>query len=167
MASRIPVHARIVATDLNQPMLDHARLKLIHDGRITWRQADAPALPFTDQSFDVVACQFGVMFFLDKPRGYREARRVLRPGGHFFFTAWDRISENELADSVTEALAAMFPRDPPRFLARTPTATMMPNKSVPNCVLRDWGMFRSIPWMVQVKLLLHMIRRWPGYSAAE
>jgi len=120
IVSRIPIHARIVATDLNQPMLDHARARLSQDGRIVWRQADALALPFPEQSFDVVTCQFGVMFFPDKPQGYREARRVLRPGGHFFFNVWDRISENEFADVVTEALAGLFPHDPPRFMARTP-----------------------------------------------
>jgi ubiquinone/menaquinone biosynthesis C-methylase UbiE len=120
IASRLPAYARIVATDLNQPMLDHAAARQSHDGRIEWRQADALALPFEDQSFDVVACQFGVMFFPDKVQGYKEARRILKPGGHFFFNVWDRISENEFADIVTEALAALFPHDPPRFMARTP-----------------------------------------------
>ena len=120
IASSLPAHARIVATDLNQPMIDRAAAGQAHDGRIVWRQADALALPFEDQTFDVVACQFGVMFFPDKIRGYREARRVLTPGGHFFFNVWDRISENEFAHVVTEALAALFPKDPPRFLARTP-----------------------------------------------
>jgi SAM-dependent methyltransferase len=93
---------------------------LSHDGRIEWKQADALALPFEDQSFDVVACQFGVMFFPDKLQGYKEARRVLRPGGYFFFNVWDRISENEFADIVTEALVALFPHDPPCFMARIP-----------------------------------------------
>jgi len=120
IASRLPAYTRIVATDLNQPMLNHAMARQSHDGRIEWRQADALALPFEDQSFDVVVCQFGVMFFPDKVQGYREARRVLKPGGHFFFNVWDRISENEFADIVTEALAALFPHDPPRFMARTP-----------------------------------------------
>ena len=119
IASQLPAHARIVATDLNQPMLDHAATRQSH-GRIEWRQADAQALPFEDQSFDVVACQFGVMFFPDKVQGYKEARRVLKPGGHFFFNVWDQISENEFADVVTQALAARFPHYPPRFLARTP-----------------------------------------------
>jgi ubiquinone/menaquinone biosynthesis C-methylase UbiE len=120
VASQLPAHARIVATDLNQPMLDHAGARLPHDGRIEWRQADALALPFADQSFDVVACQFGAMFFPDRPLGYKEARRVLRPGGHFFANVWDRISENEFADVVTQALATLFPHDPPRFMARVP-----------------------------------------------
>ena len=110
----------MVATDLNQPMLNHAAAKQSHLDRVTWRQADALALPFEDQEFDVVACQFGAMFFPDKVAAYREARRVLKPRGHFFFNVWDRISENEFADVVTEALATLFPQDPPRFLARTP-----------------------------------------------
>jgi ubiquinone/menaquinone biosynthesis C-methylase UbiE len=120
IASRLPAHARVVATDLNQPMLDRAKASQSRGGRIEWRQADAQALPFADQSFDAVACQFGVMFFPDKVQSYKEARRVLKPGGHFFFNVWDKISENDFAETVTEALAAVFPHDPPRFLARTP-----------------------------------------------
>jgi ubiquinone/menaquinone biosynthesis C-methylase UbiE len=120
MASRLPERARIVATDLNQPMLDHAAKLQPQDRPVSWRQADALALPFPDRSFDAVACQFGAMFFPDKVQGYREARRVLRPGGRFCFNVWDHISANEFADVVTESLAAVFPRDPPRFLARTP-----------------------------------------------
>ena len=85
IASRLPAHARIVATDLNQPMLNRAKARQSHDGRIEWKQADALALPFEDQSFDVVACQFGVMFFPDKVQGYKEARRVLKPGGRIPF----------------------------------------------------------------------------------
>ena len=119
MASRLPAQTRIVATDLNQPMLNHAATRQSQD-RIEWKQADALALPFQDQSFDAVACQFGVMFFPDKVQGYKEALRVLKPGGRFCFNVWDGISANEFADSVTQALAELFPRDPPRFMARTP-----------------------------------------------
>jgi ubiquinone/menaquinone biosynthesis C-methylase UbiE len=120
IVSRLPADARIVATDLNQPMLDHAAAKQPGESRITWRQADALALPFEDQSFDAVACQFGVMFFPDKVQGYKKARRVLKPGGYFFFNVWDQISDNEFADVVTKTLATRFPQNPPRFLARTP-----------------------------------------------
>ena len=118
MAARLP-QALIVATDLNQPMLDHAARRLAGSG-IDWRPADALALPFEDRSFDVVTCQFGAMFFPDKVKGFGEARRVLKPGGRFLFNVWDRISDNEFADVVTEAVASLFPHDPPRFLARTP-----------------------------------------------
>jgi ubiquinone/menaquinone biosynthesis C-methylase UbiE len=120
LAARLPASTRITVTDLNQPMLDYARTRLPGDGRITWKQADALALPFGNQSFDAVACQFGAMFFPDRVAGYKEARRVLKTGGHFIFNVWDRISENDFADVVTEALAEIFPNDPPRFMARTP-----------------------------------------------
>ena len=119
-ASRLPSGVRITATDINQPMLDYAMARQSGDKRITWKQADALALPFDDQSFDVVACEFGAMFFPDKVRAYKEARRVLKPGGRFLFNVWDKISENDFADTITEALAKFFPQDPPQFLARTP-----------------------------------------------
>ena len=120
VAARLPASTRITVTDLNQPMLDYAKAWLAGNGRVTWKQADALALPFGDQSFDAVACQFGAMFFPDKVAGYKEARRVLKSGGHFIFNVWDRISENDFADVVTQTLADIFPDDPPRFLARTP-----------------------------------------------
>ena len=73
IVSQLPVDTRIVATDLNQPMLDHAATKQSHPDRVIWQQADALTLPF-DREFDVVACQFGVMFFPDKINGYSETR---------------------------------------------------------------------------------------------
>jgi ubiquinone/menaquinone biosynthesis C-methylase UbiE len=120
LAPRLKPDVRYVVTDLNQPMLDYAAARQGFDGRIEWRQADALALPFEDASFDVVCCQFGAMFFPSRVAGYAEARRVLRPGGSFVFNVWDRIEENAFADDVTNAVAAVFPHDPPRFLARTP-----------------------------------------------
>src|SRR4051812_40102171 len=111
--------ASIVATDLNQAMLDEAAA--VGTARpVQWRQADAMALPFSDGEFDAVVCQFGAMFFPDRSKAFAEARRVLKPGGAFIFSVWDRISANEFADTVTTALEAFFPADPPRFLARTP-----------------------------------------------
>ncbi len=119
-APNLASDARYVVTDLNQPMLDYAASRQPSGERIEWRRADALALPFADGAFDLVCCQFGVMFFPDRIAGYREARRVLKPGGHFLFNVWDRIEENLFANEVTEALAEIFPDDPPRFLARTP-----------------------------------------------
>ena len=119
LAAVLPESVAIVATDLNQPMLDLA--SAIGTKRpVEWRQADAMQLPFPDGMFDAVVCQFGVMFFPEKSKAFSEARRVLRPGGVFVFNVWDRIEENEFADSVTTALESVFPKSPPRFLARTP-----------------------------------------------
>jgi len=112
--------ARYVATDLNQPMLNYAAARQSAGCAVQWRWADALDLPFDCASFDVVCCQFGVMFFSDRAAGFAEARRVLKSGGRFVFSVWDRIEENEFADDVTRAMAAVFPQDPPRFLARTP-----------------------------------------------
>jgi ubiquinone/menaquinone biosynthesis C-methylase UbiE len=120
LTPRLSPRASYVVTDLNQPMLDYAATRQVADSRIRWHKADAQALPFDDAAFDIVCCQFGVMFFPDRQLGYREAKRVLKPGGCFVFNVWDRIEENVFADDVTNALAEMFPSDPPRFLARTP-----------------------------------------------
>lgn len=120
IAARLDGQTHIVASDLNQAMLDRAETRQIPDADIVWRQADALALPFKDQSFDVVACQFGVMFFPDRVQAYREALRVLRQGGHYLFNAWDRIAQNDFTQVVQEAVQAVFPDDPPRFMERTP-----------------------------------------------
>lgn len=119
LAAGLDDRVSIVATDLNQAMLDQAA-EIGTARPVEWRQADALRLPFADASFDAVLCQFGAMFFPDKAMAYAEARRVLRPGGQFVFSTWDRIEVNEFADTITTALGSLFPSDPPRFLARTP-----------------------------------------------
>lgn len=119
LATALPEHTVIVATDLNEAMLDQAR-RVGTSRPVQWRQADAMQLPFADGQFDTVVCQFGAMFFPDKAKAFAQVRRVLRPGGVFIFNVWDRIEENQFADVVTTSLASQFPDDPPRFLARTP-----------------------------------------------
>lgn len=119
LASTFPETVTIVATDLNQAMLDQAMLSGTSRA-VEWRQADAMSLPFPDASFDAVVCQFGVMFFPDKPKAFAETRRVLRKGGAFMFNVWDRIEDNEFALTVTEAMATLLPDNPAQFMARTP-----------------------------------------------
>ena len=117
--SVLPENVSIVATDLNKAMLQMAA-EVGTKRPVEWRQADAMALPFPDGMFDAVICQFGVMFFPDKPKAFSEAHRVLRPGGVFVFNVWDRIEENEFVDTVTRSLESLFPNDPPRYHARVP-----------------------------------------------
>ena len=119
LAKTLAPDVQIIATDLNQAMLDQAAATGTMRS-VQWRQADALALPFAGGEFDAVVCQFGAMFFPDKARAFAEARRVLRPGGVFIFSVWDAIAANEFADIVSATLEALIPQDPPRFLARTP-----------------------------------------------
>ena len=120
VAAALPPGVRYVATDLNEPMLAIAAQRQGEDDRISWRQADASALPFDDAGFDVVCCQFGAMFFPDRVKAYGEVKRVLKDDGTFVFNVWDRIEDNVLTHEATIALEKLFPDDPPRFMARTP-----------------------------------------------
>lgn len=120
VAARLPKTARITATDLNQPMLDVAASLSPNDAHITWAARDATDLPFPHASFDAVICQFGVMFFPDKPMAFAEASRVLRKRGTFLFSVWDRIAANDFVATATDVLANRFPDDPPVFMARVP-----------------------------------------------
>ena len=101
LAETLPAAVEIVATDLNQAMVDHAAAKPAL-ARATLRQADALALPFEAARFDAVVCQFGAMFFPDRVAGYREARRVLKPGGRFLFTMWDSLDHNPIPRCVVD-----------------------------------------------------------------
>lgn len=110
----------LVATDVSPGMLEVAREAGPADPRVEWRVVDACELPFERGAFDAIACQFGVMFFPDKERAMREARRVLKPGGTYVFNVWDSLESNPMPRTVHEVLGGMFPKDPPMFIARTP-----------------------------------------------
>ena len=105
----------VIATDLNQGMIDVARQKVRSD-RVSWRQADATHLPFVEREFDGVVCQFGFMFVPDKLAAFREARRVLRDNGQFVFNVWDSLAANDASRLLNEVLHSMFPDNPPRFV---------------------------------------------------
>lgn len=111
----MPQGARLVATDLNPPMLDVARRKLRSGEQVDFQSADALALPFADGAFDAVVCQFGVMFFPDKDRSFREAHRVLALGGRYLFSVWDSAQYNAFARITQDAAGRLFPDDPPQF----------------------------------------------------
>jgi ubiquinone/menaquinone biosynthesis C-methylase UbiE len=160
-APSLPRGASYIVTDLNQPMVDYAASRQPPDTRIKWRQADALALPFENAAFDLVCCQFGAMFFPDRISGYREATRVLKPGGHFLFNVWDRIEENVFADDVTNALAKIFPTCGDRDESRTkPSIFAAPSG---RCLLsgnsssqRNRGLGARANWMPQTRLRTDM-----------
>lgn len=119
LARSLPAAVEILATDLNPAMLDFART-VPTSRSVEWRQADAMQLPFDDGTFDVVVCQFGAMFFPDRSAAFTETRRVLRRGGTFLFSVWDRLEANPFAHAVHDGVASVFAEDPPAFLRRAP-----------------------------------------------
>lgn len=108
----LPTGAHITATDLNPPMLAVARTKFQPGERVDFRQADATALPFPDNAFDAVVCQFGMMFFPDKDKSFPEVYRVLATGGRYLFNVWD---PSRGFHPTTEVVSTFFPDDPPQF----------------------------------------------------
>lgn len=115
LRDRLPPDAALTATDLNEAMLEYAARKFSPGEAVEWRRADATDLPFADESFDAAVCQFGFMFVPDKAKAFREARRVLRPGGRLLFSVWDAIEQNDLAHVAHTTISRFFERDPPTF----------------------------------------------------
>jgi ubiquinone/menaquinone biosynthesis C-methylase UbiE len=115
LRNRLPATASLIATDLNEPMFQKAAAKFAKGEAVEWRQADACSLPFGDQMFDAVVCQFGIMFVPDKALAAREAHRVLKPGGLFLFNVWDALKHNDLGRIAHETISGYFDRDPPTF----------------------------------------------------
>lgn len=111
--------AWIVATDLNPSMIDFAAQR-VRSQRVDFQRADAQDLPFPDGSFDLVVCQFGVMFFPDKVRANREAWRVLRSGGCYLFVTFNRLELNPVPKAAEDAVVALFPEDAPEYMERGP-----------------------------------------------
>jgi ubiquinone/menaquinone biosynthesis C-methylase UbiE len=120
----LPDSVELTATDLNPPMLEIAKAKFANGEAVTFLPADATALPFAAQSFDVVVCQFGVMFFPDKDQGYREVRRVLRPGGRYLFNVWDSHKFNTFGRIGHEVVSSFFPT-----IRRNSSACPIPTRS--------------------------------------
>lgn len=112
---RLARHGTLVATDLNEAMFGHAQRLGAGGPHVTWQQADGTSLPFASESFDAVVCQFGLMFFPDKPAGVREAHRVLKRGGRYYFNVWDALDRNPFARIAHETVGTFFPDDPPQF----------------------------------------------------
>lgn len=115
LAEALPPDGTLLATDLNDAMLAQAA-RVLADPRVTWRAADAQALPVDDGQFDAVVCQFGLMFVPDKALALREMRRALRPGGRLVLATWDRLERNPGTAQLHARVLATFPEDPPLFM---------------------------------------------------
>ena len=115
LRDRLSRKCEIIASDLNEPMLEVARKKFKSGESVSFQSIDAMSIPLDDNSVDVVACQFGVMFFPDKVESYCEALRVLKPGGRYIFNAWDSHEHNPFAGIAQSLVEKAFPDDPPGF----------------------------------------------------
>ncbi|MFK0201769.1 class I SAM-dependent methyltransferase [Streptomyces lavendulae] len=109
--------AEVTATDLNEAMVAFGSTRA--PGAV-WRQADAQRLPFPDGGFDLVVCQFGVMFFPDRIEAFTEVRRMLAPGGRFLFNTWGPLETHAFEVALQAGLERAFPVDPPRFFRMVP-----------------------------------------------
>jgi SAM-dependent methyltransferase len=115
LRSALPDSTHLIASDLNAPMLEIARQKFGAEEQVEFQPADATDLPFEPGGFDVLVCQFGVMFFPDKDRAYREAHRVLASGGRYYFNVWDSFEFNPFARITHEVVGSFFKQDAPSF----------------------------------------------------
>ena len=111
----LPDTAHLTVTDLNAPMLEVAKAKFRKGENVEFTPADAMNLPFDDASFDLIVCQFGVMFFPDKVVSYREAARVLRPKSRYIFNVWGANAANPFSECAYDVGARFFPDSPPGF----------------------------------------------------
>lgn len=119
LLGQLPPDGRLQATDLNADMLKIAKGQ-VKDSRVEWSVANAQDLPFNREQFDLVICQFGVMFFEDKAKACAEVFRVLKPGGRFLFNTWDEVKYNAVARLTEQVLQEVFPKDPPTFFMKGP-----------------------------------------------
>ena len=111
--------AEFVATDINPAMLEFAARKLTSE-RVSFQPADAQNLPFSDNSFDLVLCQLGAMFFPDKIRANQQARRVLRPNGRYLLVTFNRLELNPVPKAAQDAVSALFAQEPLDYMERGP-----------------------------------------------
>ncbi|MEO7523675.1 MAG: methyltransferase domain-containing protein [Ferruginibacter sp.] len=135
LRKRIPPSAKLIASDINEDMLAVAKKKLSHLD-IDWKKIDAQQLPFSDNSIDLVVCCFGYMFVPDKPKAFAEAYRVLKPGGVFLFTTWDKL-ENNAASYTSRSIAKKYLEEP--LPESYNLATSMNDETILRPLLQDAG----------------------------
>ena len=144
---RILPNSRLVASDISEEMLAVAKKKLAHLD-IDWQHIDAQQIPFSDNSIDLVICCFGYMFVPDRPRAIAEVHRVLKPGGHFIFTTWDKL-ENNAASYVSTCIAKEYLEEP--LPSSYDLATSMSDENVIRSLLQDTGFSKLL--VEKLKLL--------------
>lgn len=150
LRQRLGPDGTLVATDVNPDMLAVAKEKLNDVKGILWMEADGQQVPFESGSFDVLVCQFGIMFFPDKLQGMKESGRLLKSTGTFLFTVWDKLDANPFAAAGRKVFMDFFNQEPPDYL-RTPFTFNDPEVIVP--MLEEAG-FRYVKFETIMKPLV-------------
>ena len=103
--ARVRPDGAVSGLDCNQDMLAVARQR---ESGIDWRRGHAESLPYDDHSFDIVACQFGLMFFDDRQVALEQMWRALRPGGRLLVAVWDALERTPGYATMTALLQRLF-----------------------------------------------------------
>jgi ubiquinone/menaquinone biosynthesis C-methylase UbiE len=142
LLQRMGSDSTLIATDFSEAMIALSQRRVLSEARLEHRQVDATSMPFQDQSFDAVGCQFGLMFFHDRAAGIREAFRVLKPGGLYLFNVWDRVEANPMSWLAHEVVTEFFGADAPQFNS-TPFSLHDP---VPLSAMLEEAGFDDVRW---------------------
>jgi ubiquinone/menaquinone biosynthesis C-methylase UbiE len=132
---RLSLPAKLIASDISEDMLRVAKEKL-KDENIDWQIIDAQQLPFETNSIDLVVCCFGLMFVPDRLKAVSEVYRVLRTGGMFIFSTWDKL-ETVGASSVYRNIVKQYLTGPLPPSYDLPTS--MHDESIIKPLLLDAG----------------------------
>jgi len=151
-------NAHLMVTDLNAPMLDVAASKFQPTESVEFRIVDAMETPFSDESFDLLACQFGVMFFPDKVQSFREARRLVKPGGRYIFSTWSGFAANPFAMVADECAQSFFPDDPPMFY-KAPFSYPDPDQVCLDLKSAGWDDVEF-----EILTIKKSVADWPGFA---
>ena len=122
----LAANTKLVATDLQADMIKVAAESMPNE-TVNWQTADAQQLIFPDENFDLVVCQFGLMFMPDKMKAVSEAFRVLKKGGKILFNTWDKIENNGVIYLGNQIICSYFPENPPSFY-RVPFSLSQPDQ---------------------------------------
>ncbi len=107
LLDHLPASTHLTATDLSPDMMTVAKGK-ISAPNVQWAQVDMTAIPFDDNTFDLIVCQFGVMFAPDKAKAFSEMYRVLKPGGRLLFNTWGAIPHNRVFQVFNQVMIRLM-----------------------------------------------------------
>lgn len=150
LAQRVGARGHVIASDINQNMLERGRDRLIDDGlagRVDCVQADAEALPLRDRLFDCVTIGFGLRNVTDQPRALAEMTRVLRPGGRVVVLefshpagTWFQRLYDAYSFTVLPRLGAFVAGDADSYRYLAESIRMHPDQATLAQMMRDAGL---------------------------